>query len=53
MPQTDLSSFVPLSLLFIFTFFLPIAVESSFMEAELPEFIPDIATSNMRKSATV
>lgn len=53
MPQSDLSSFIPLSLLFISTFLLPIIVESSFMEPEAPEFIPDITVSNVRKSAMV
>lgn len=53
MPQSDLSSFIPLSLLFIFTFLLPIIVESSFMEHESTEFVPDISVSNVRKSAMI
>jgi|JI8StandDraft_2_1071088.scaffolds.fasta_scaffold04786_9 hypothetical protein len=53
MPQSDLSSFIPLSLLFIFTFFMPILVESSFMESDTPEFISDLTAVNIRKSATI
>lgn len=53
MPQSDLSSFIPLSILFITTFLLPIIVESTYTEIETIDFVPDICTTNIRKSVMV
>jgi len=53
MPQSDLTSFVPVSLLFIFTFLLPILVESSFTEIDESDITYDISTINLRKTSMI
>lgn len=53
MPQSDLTSFIPLSLLFIFTFLIPIIVESSFTDIDESDIIYDLSTSNLRKTGMI
>ncbi len=50
MAQADMTSFIPLSLLFVFTFFLPIISEISWSDDEGTEWFTSISSSNLRRS---
>jgi hypothetical protein len=51
MAQADLTSFIPLSLLFIFTFFLPVMAENSWSDDENIEWFTITSTNNLRRAS--
>jgi hypothetical protein len=51
MVQADLTSFIPLSILFLTTFFLPIMVETNWVDNEGVEWNTWISSINIRRAS--
>lgn len=52
MAQADLTSFIPLSLLFVVTHFLPIMVENTWIDQGGRDWFSFISAANLRRSSS-